>query len=299
MSDQLPADGPKVVALGGGHGLGAVLRAARSYASSITAVVSVADDGGSSGRLRREMEVLAPGDVRKSLVALASEHNVWSDAFEHRFHGGDLDGHAFGNLVLVGLAQSLGSFSRAVAECGALLDVVGWVYPATCDPVALKASVADGAWVEGQVEIEASREIGRVELVPPDVRTGPDALAAIAQADQIVIAPGSLFTSVVPVVCANDIQQAIASTSATVVQVANLVAVTPEVEGLDGTDHLRAVLDHGARVDVFCYSPHSALAVDPAAVEALGVTPVAADVADPGAGVHDPNRLARALAPLT
>lgn len=291
--------GPAVVALGGGHGLGVVLRAARRYAGSITAIVSVADDGGSSGRLRREMEVLAPGDVRKSLVALAGDGNVWADAFEHRFEGGDLDGHAFGNLVLVGLAESLGGFGDAVAECGRLLETVGRVYPATSDPVALKANAGEGVWVEGQVAIEGTHGVRRVELVPPDAAAWPEALAAIGRADQIVIAPGSLFTSVVPVVCVPEIRDALAAAKARVVQVANLVAVTPEVAGLDGTDHLRAVLDHGARVDTYCYSPASPLAVDGIALRALGVEPFAAVLADPGATVHDVERLARTLAALS
>jgi len=275
-----------------------VLRAARRYAGSITAIVSVADDGGSSGRLRREMEVLAPGDVRKSLVALAADDNVWASAFEHRFHGGELDGHAFGNLVLVGMAQSLGSFTRAIEECGVLVGSVGQVFPATSGPVALRAQVADGAWIEGQVAIEAAAGIERVDLVPADVSTSVAALDAIAEADQVVIAPGSLFTSVVPVVCAPDVQSALTKTAARVVQVANLTAATPEVHGLDGTDHLRAVLGHGGHVDTFCYSPLSALSVDVDAVAALGVDPVASDLADPGCAEHDVARLARALSAL-
>ena len=141
-SAALDPAGPAVVALGGGHGLAVALRAAREYAGSITAVVSVADDGGSSGRLRRDLGVPPPGDIRRCLVALSSEDTVWTEAFEHRFSGGDLDGHALGNLILVGLAESLGSFSAALDEAGRLLRTVGQVLPATVEPVVLKAELA-------------------------------------------------------------------------------------------------------------------------------------------------------------
>ena len=170
------ADGPAVVALGGGHGLATALRAIRRYAGSITAVVSVADDGGSSGRLRRDLGVPPPGDIRRCLVALAGDDRVWSDAFEHRFREGDLEGHALGNLVLVGLAETLGSFPRALDEAGRLLGAVGRVVPATVEPVTLKAELAD-SHVEGQVAVANSHGIRAIELVPADAVATPDAVA--------------------------------------------------------------------------------------------------------------------------
>jgi uncharacterized cofD-like protein len=299
----LDPSGPAVVALGGGHGLAAALRAARQYAGSIAAVVSVADDGGSSGRLRRDLGVPPPGDIRRCLVALADDDTVWTDAFEHRFAGGELDGHALGNLILVGLAEALGSFPAALDEAGRLLRTVGRVFPATIEPVVLKAVLASAGAagelsVEGQAAVANSGGIRRVELVPADAAAPPDAIAAIAAADQIVLAPGSLFTSVLPVLCVPELRAAVAGTRARVVEVANLRPQVPETEGLDGTAHLEAVLEHGARVDVLLYEEGGELIVDGARVREHGVEPVAAALARPNGMAHDSRQLAKALRAL-
>lgn len=288
----------RVVALGGGHGLSVALCALRTYATELTAVVSVADDGGSSGRLRRELGVPAPGDLRRCLVALAGDDTVWTRAFEHRFTSGELEGHALGNLVIVGLAETMGDFTGALDEAGRLLQAVGRVVPATVEPVVLKADV-EGRSVEGQVAVSASAgRIRRVELVPADAQADPNAVAALAHATQVVLAPGSLYTSLLPVLCVPGIRDAVTVAPGTIVQVANLRPQIPETEGLDAVDHLRAVLDHGGRVDTFLYDPDAMLATDPADVRTLGVEPVAASVArDDGLG-HDPQRLANALAAL-
>ena len=292
--------GPAVVALGGGHGLAVALRAIREYAGSITAIVSVADDGGSSGRLRRDHGVAAPGDVRRCLVALAEDDSVWAAAFEHRFSGGELDGHALGNLVIVGLAETLGHLPRALDEAGRLLGVVGTVLPATLEPVELKAEVqhpeqATTTQVAGEVAVANSHNIRRVELVPTDAAAPPDAVAAIAAADQVVIAPGSLYTSIVPVVCVRALREAIVATPARVVQVANLGPQLPETAGLDATDHLAAVLDHGARVDTFLYEEGGVLAVDEGRIRVWGVEPVSGSMASRNGHSHDPARLASML----
>jgi uncharacterized cofD-like protein len=286
---------PAVVALGGGHGLAVALTAARRYAGSITAVVSVADDGGSSGRLRRDLGVPPPGDVRKCLVALADEHGPWRDVFEHRFAGGDLEGHALGNLVLAGLTESLGDFVAALDEAARLLHAVGRVLPATTDAVVLKADV-DGGAVEGQVAVmNTDARIRRVEIVPRDAPACPDAVAAVAEADQVVLAPGSLYTSVLPVVCVPELREAVGKTGAPVVQVANLHPQLPETAGLDATDHLRAVVEHGGTVNTFLYQRNGPLTADEAAIRDLGATPVAGDIARPNGRAHDPQRLAAAL----
>ena len=290
------AHGPSVVALGGGHGLATVLRAIRRYAGTITAVVSVADDGGSSGRLRRDLGVLPPGDLRRCLVALADD-DTWATAFEHRFTGGELDGHALGNLVVVGLADTLGDFTAALDEAARVLRAVGRVLPATTEPVVLKAEVGEQE-VEGQVAVQNSRGIRRVELVPSDAPASPDAVAAIAAADQVVLAPGSLYTSLLPVLCVPGLRDAIGATPARVVQVANLRQQVPETLGLDGTQHLEAVLDHGARVDALLYGVDGALAFDDARVRALGVEPSGARLARPNGFVHDPEQLAKQLSAL-
>ena len=293
MSDPV---GGKVVALGGGHGLAVVLRAARRYAEHITAIVSVADDGGSSGRLRREFDVPAPGDLRKCLVALADPDSLWARAFEHRFEGGALDGHALGNLVLVGLAETLGDFNGAVDAAADLVGAVGRVLPATTERVVLKAEVEGASSVEGQVAVASTRgRIRPVELVPDDARAPPDAVRAILAADQVVIAPGSLFTSVLPVLAVGDLRDAVGRTDARVVQVSNLRSEVPETEGLDAADHLRAVLAHGARVDDFLYEEGGLLPCDPSAVAELGARAIAAHVAAPSRLVHDPAKLATAL----
>ncbi len=293
-----PAGGPSVVALGGGHGLANALTAAREYASSVTAIVNVADDGGSSGRLRRDFGVPAPGDLRRCLVALAGDDTVWTSAFEHRFGGGELGGHALGNLVLVGLSETLGDFTAALDEAGRLLHAVGRVLPATTDVVVLKADV-EGEPVEGQVAVMKSKgRIRRVELVPGDAAAPPEAGRAIEQADQVILGPGSLFTSVLAVLCVHELREAVLQAPGRVIQVANLRPEVPETAGLDATDHLRAVLEHGARVDTFLYEAQGRLAADEAVIAEWGVEPVGAQVARPDGLLHDPTKLAMALRSL-
>jgi uncharacterized cofD-like protein len=288
-----------VVALGGGHGLSMTLRAVRGYAGEITAVASVADDGGSTGRLRRDFGVPAPGDIRRCLVALAGDAPVWSDAFSHRFATGDVEGHALGNLMIVGLTETLnGDFCAALDEAGRLLDAVGRVLPATTDPVVLKADV-EGEAVEGQVAVQNSTgRIRQVGLIPSDAPACPDALAAIAAADQVVLAPGSLYTSLLPVICVPELRAALTETRAGVVQVCNLRPQEPETAGLDGADHLRAVLEHGGRVDRFLYEGGGELPADEDAIRDLGVEPVAGSVARSDGLAHDPLQLAEALRAL-
>ena len=288
---------PRVVALGGGHGLACVLRAARRYAGDLLAVVSVADDGGSSGRLRRDLDVMPPGDLRRCLVALADD-DLWPAAFEHRFSAGELEGHPLGNLVLAGLDETLGDPVAAIDAAARLLDAVGRVRPATAEPVVLKADV-DGESVEGQVAVmNVAGRIRRVELVPDDAAAHPDAVAAIAAADQVILAPGSLYTSLLPVLCVAGIRAAVAATPAQVVQVANLRSQPPETTGLDGADHLRAVLDHGTRVDVLLADADAPLRVDETLVAAWDVRLVTGHLARPSGLAHDPVRLAPALADL-
>jgi uncharacterized cofD-like protein len=289
----------KIVALGGGHGLAVALRAAREYAGEIAAIVTVADDGGSSGRLRRDLGVAAPGDLRKSLVALAQGDGPWPTAFEHRFATGELAGHALGNLVIVGLAESLGDLGQAVTECGRLLGTVGRVLPATVDPVILKADIG-GEAVEGQVAVELlarGAPVQRVGIVPADAPAPAEAITAIEEAEQIVLAPGSLYTSVLAVLCVPDIQAALVRASGRIVHVANVCA-DGETAGLDGTGQLRVLVEHGVRIDVLLHDPRLGLAVSENAVQELGVTPVAADIAAAGGRNHDPLKLAAALAAL-
>lgn len=283
--------GPAVVALGGGTGLSATLKAARRYAGDLTAIVSVADDGGSSGRLRSALGIPAPGDLRKCLVALADESATWSRAFEHRFDAGELDGHALGNLVIAGLFATTGDFQEALDIAARLLGTEGRILPATTGPVVLKGVGAAGE-VEGQVEVATMGRISAVSLVPPDAEPPPAAVEAILRADQVVIGPGSLFTSILAVVAVPALRQALAETAARKVYVANLRPQVPETEGYDTQAHVDALVAHGLTVDVVVRDPRAPVGGD------IGVGLVEAEVADARVITHDPARLAVTLADL-
>jgi uncharacterized cofD-like protein len=286
----------RVVALGGGHGLAATLAAARRYADDLVAIVSVADDGGSSGRLRAAFGIPPPGDLRKCLVALADPESLWTSAFEHRFGAGELEGHAFGNLVLAGLAASTGDFEQALAEAGRLLGAVGRVIPATVEPVVLKAVVrganGGGDSITGQVAVGSSEGIAGVSLVPEDARAPEAAIAALARADQVVLGPGSLFTSVLAVVAVPAVRDALAVTPGRKVYVCNLRPQLPETAGYDVAAHVDALRAHGLDVDVVLCHPDSLPA------GRLDVECVERPVARPDGTAHDPVLLAAALEDL-
>jgi uncharacterized cofD-like protein len=282
--------GPAVVGLGGGHGLAATLAAARRYAGDITAVVSVADDGGSSGRLRKEFGIPAPGDVRRCLVELAaSRDGAWARAFGMRFDRGSLAGHALGNLVLAALSSTTGSFAGAIEEASSLLGTVGRVLPATAAPVVL-TGVRDGQLVEGQTALMDGGGITSVAVSPEGAAAGDGVVEAIEAADQVVLGPGSLFTSVLAVAVVPSIREALAARSGGVVFVCNL-RPSKETFGFDVAMHLRALADHGVR-------PHAAL-VDPSGIEmgsvGAGCPVVTAALARPNGWSHDVDRLAAAL----
>lgn len=286
----------RVVALGGGHGLAASLSAVRRYADDVCAIVSVADDGGSSGRLRA-LGIPPPGDLRKCLVALADPSSVWAAAFEHRFDAGDLEGHAFGNLVIAGLAASTGSFEAALAEAGRTLGVVGRVVPATVEPVVLKAVVrsagGSGAGsITGQVAVAGSEGIAGVSLVPADAPAPAAAVEALATADQVVIGPGSLFTSVLAVVAVPDLRRALATTPGRKVYVCNLRPQLPETAGYDVAAHVDALRAHGLDIDAVVCHP------DSLPLGLLDVECVLRPVARPDGTGHDPALLAAALEDL-
>jgi uncharacterized cofD-like protein len=293
------SDGPKVVAIGGGHGLATTLRAARCYASQLTAVVSVADDGGSSGRLRKIAGIPAPGDLRRCLVAMAPESSQWARAFEYRFGSGDLAGHALGNLVIAGLAASSGDFGWALQMASDLLATVGRVLPASSVPVVLKAEAA-GRQVMGQVEVSNTAAISSVAVVPADAPSPPEVLEAIACADQVIIGPGSLYTSVLAACVVPGVRQALEARSGGRVYVANLRPQPPETAGFGELDHLRAVLAHKVPVDAMVKMPTGwPGACTPQEVAALGVRPVVAEVALADGSGHDPVALAAVLSQLS
>lgn len=283
--------GPRVVALGGGHGLAATLSAVRQYAGEVTAVVSVADDGGSSGRLRKAFGIPAPGDLRRCLVALGEPDSVWARTFEHRFPAGELEGHAVGNVVIAGLASATGDFGVALEEAGRMVGAVGRVLPATVGPVVLKA-VAAGGDVEGQVAVSNAGRIRAVSIVPPDAAAPQQALAALAAADQVVIGPGSLFTSVLAVVVVEQLREALATTSAQKVYVCNLRPQVPETDGYDAAAHVRALAAHGVDVD------HVLVDEQTMPCGQLDLPCWSLSLAQAGGLGHDPARLAGALSDL-
>lgn len=287
----VPAAGPAVAALGGGHGLAASLRALRRYARTITAVVSVADDGGSSGRLRDAFGIISPGDLRKCLVALGDPSSLWCAVLEHRFGAGELEGHALGNLVLLGLAEVTGDFSRALEAAGSLVGAVGRIVPATAGPVVLKAVSADGE-IHGQVAVARAGRIHRVSVVPPDAEAPSAAVEAILSADQVVIGPGSLYTSILAVVAVPDIADALARSRARKVYVCNLRPQVPETEGYDVGHHVDALAAHGLEVDVVVADPRWM------PTGQVGVPVVQASVGRDDGAAHDPSQLAAVLADL-
>lgn len=282
---------PKVVAIGGGHGLAATLRAARRYTDDVTAVVSVADDGGSSGRLREMLEIIPPGDLRKCLVALAEPASLLASAFEYRFADDELAGHSLGNLILAGLMDSADDPIAALDEACRLLGAHGRVLPATTDRVVLKADAARGS-VAGQVAVMGTDNIRTVSLVPADPTAPVDAVDALARADQIVLGPGSLFTSVLAAVAVPGIREAINSSWARKVYVCNLRPQVPETESFDVGMHLAALQAHGIVVDVaLCDTTRIALGD-------TGVAVVDVPLARPNGLAHDPSLLAIALSEL-
>ena len=292
----------KVVGLGGGHGLATTLEAARLYASDITAVVTVADDGGSSGRLTRELGVLPPGDIRNCLVAL-SENTELSELFQHRFTSGALTGHTVGNLVIAALTEQTGDFAAAVDAAGRLMSIKGRVFPATTEHVDLRARV-EGGVVKGQVAVAQSRApIQAVYLKPPDPVAYEPAVEAILEADQVVLGPGSLFTSLIATLLVPDIARGLRETRAKRVFVCNSRMQKGETEGLPASAHVEALLAHVGpyAVDtIVVQAPVRAadgVAVDSDALGFLNIGVVAADVATPEGG-HIPERLAEVLAGL-
>lgn len=293
--------GPQVVAVGGGHGLAASIRAVRGYAAGVTAVVSTADDGGSTGRLRSGMKVPAVGDLRRCLVAMADAGDrPLGEAFEYRFAGTDVEGHALGNLVLAALDAVTGDFLAAVDEVARLLGLdpeVARVLPATVEPVELHGRTVAGDEVGGQVAVAHHGEIEDVWLEPDGVVPPAGVPQAIGEADQVVLGPGDLYTSVLAAAVVDGLREALAMTRARRVYVCNLRADNPESRGYDVGRHLAALAAHGVEVDVAVVDEDCPLPLGSLGSE--GRTEVVrADVARPHGLAHDSDKLGRVLASL-
>ena len=256
----------RVVALGGGTGLSTVLRGLKEYVATrkkertplpiadLAAVVTVTDDGGSSGRLRREYRVLPPGDIRNCMVALSKDEHLLGELFQYRFPlGRGLAGHSFGNLFLTALTNITGDFSQAIQVSAQVLAIRGRIFPSTAQNVTLEAELENGTIVAGETTISRSRKpIARVRLVPRRVRPVREALEALRAADLILVGPGSLYTSIIPNLLVGEIEEVIAHSRATRVYIANLMTQPGETQHYSVADHVRAIYHH-TRPGLFDY----------------------------------------------
>ena len=318
------AKGPRIVAIGGGTGLATLLRGLKQHTSNITAIVTVADDGGSSGALREELGIPPVGDIRNCIAALADAEPLMSELLGYRFPGGTrvegepvetqpggLGGHPVGNLLIAALtALEGGDFEEGVRRMNRVLAVRGMVVPASATPINLVARTRDGVTVTGQSVIMRTRSIERVFIEPSDVRASDDALAAIAEADLVVLGPGSLYTSVLPVLLIPDIRRAVADAPGMRIYVANVAMQRGETEGYDLADHVEALVANTQPdlVDLVLGNDQadSADGAEPVSVDAVrarwppAVDPVPHLVTDTVANPeaphhHDPERLAAAI----
>jgi uncharacterized cofD-like protein len=243
--------GPRIVALGGGHGLSTLLSGLKLYTDNITAIVAVADDGGSSGRLRQDFGILPPGDIRRCLAALAEAEPLMTRLFEHRFSTGEgLEGHTFGNLFITALAEVTGSFEEAIREANRVLAVRGQIVPATLDDVVLWAELAGdeggpGEHISGESRIaKGGQPIKRVYLQPADAVASRAAISAIRDADLVLLGPGSLYTSLLATMMIGEITQAIRSSSALRVYICNVATEPGETDHFGVQAHIQALVDH-------------------------------------------------------
>ena len=238
--------GPKIVAVGGGTGLSTMLKGIKKITNNITAVVTVGDDGGSSGRLRQEMGILPPGDIRNCIAALADDEDLVTKLFQYRFKAGEgLEGHSFGNLFLTALCAITGNMVKAVQESSKVLNIRGRVLPSTLDDMKLSSEMEDGSIVEGESNIpETGKKIKRLFTVPANCKPLPEVIQAIKEADLIILGPGSLYTSVIPNLLIKEISEAISKSSAKKIYVCNIMTQPGETTGYTASDHIQAILNH-------------------------------------------------------
>ena len=241
---RLRGRGPRIVAIGGGTGISSLLRGLKTYTSNLSVIVTVADDGGSSGRLRDEYRVLPPGDFRQCLIALADAEPLMKQLFDHRFKEGSLDGHAFGNLFIMAMADVTGNFEQALRESGKVLAVKGTIVPSTLQDVTLVASINGGS-VVGESKIpKQNGPISHVFLKPDGVQVNPEAAQAILSAELIIVGPGSLYTSILPNLLVEGMVEAIKASPALKLYICNVAAQPGETEGYNVEDYLRVIREH-------------------------------------------------------
>ncbi len=309
---------PRVVVLGGGHGLANMLRGLKAYTKNITAIVSVADDGGGSGILRKDLGILPPGDIRNCILALANAEPTMEELIDYRFEGGQLAGQSFGNLFLAALNGISDTFDQAVRRMGEVLAITGRVLPVTNQDVHLEAEFENGVRVLGESKIfrvkkETDARIRRIRLVPDRPQALPESLEAIEQADLVVLGPGSLYTSVLPNLLVPGVTDAMGRSGALKVLAMNLMTQDGETENYTGADHVRALMEHCGKnlVDV-CVANNAPIDPEVQAlyrregaepidlrreeIEAMGIAVREFPLADDGTFArHAPLKLAQAL----
>jgi len=246
--------GPNIVAIGGGTGLSTLLDGLKEFTSNITAIVAVADEGGSSGRLREEFGILPPGDIRNCLVSLAEAPQLMRDLFQYRFQEGNgIKGHSFGNLFITAMTQVTGSFEEAIRESSEVLAIRGRVIPSSLDRIRLRAEYSDGSIKDGEDKIpKVGKPIRKIFLLPENAKSNPEALEVIEQADIIVLGPGSLFTSVVPNLLIRDITERICKKDALKIYICNVMTQSGETDGFTAYDHVKALISHTRRDIINC-----------------------------------------------
>jgi uncharacterized cofD-like protein len=308
--------GPRIVTVGGGTGLSMLLSGLKEYTSNITAIVTVADDGGSSGRLRQQFDILPPGDIRNCLVALADAPALMRDLFQFRFDKtSELSGHSFGNLFITVMTRLTGDFEKAIKETSKVLALRGEVIPSTLDNVSLVAQYKDGSIIEGENNIpKAHKLIDKVFLKPAESSATPDAVRSIKEAQMIILGPGSLYTSIIPNLLIKEIAQTIASSSAIKVYVCNVMTQPGETDGFSASDHVKTLITHShPRVLDYCidntgeipqdvlkrYAQQDSYIVinDRKKIENMGYRVIEDDfgIVEDGVVRHDPVRLARII----
>lgn len=309
--------GPRIVVVGGGTGLSALLRGLKQYTSNLTAIVTVGDDGGSSGRLRRELGILPPGDVRNCLVALAEKEDLMEELFSYRFENGTLADHSLGNLFLAGLAGRFGDFQKGIEHVGKVFALKGEVFPSTLSPVTLEACFEDGRSVNGETAIrEAYGRIKGLKISPANCEPLPGALKAIDEADLIILGPGSLYTSIIPNLLVTGLRDKIAEVKAPCLYICNMMTEPGETDGYTIEDHLNVIHDHAGRdlIDVVLaakekipkdvmarYQEEGACMVEgnPTAIEKMGLKYYESSFYAGGSVVrHDPDKLAKEILKL-
>ncbi len=314
------AQGPRIVALGGGTGLSTMLRGLKVHSSNITAIVTVSDDGGSSGRLIKEKGMIPPGDIRNCLVALADAERSMTDLFQHRFQkdSGNLSGHAVGNLLIAALVdQARGDFEKAIEMASDVLNIRGRVVPATLDHVTLRALLNNGQEICGETAIvEAGHRIKKIYLDPPDVHPHKAALEAIRDADLICIGPGSVYTSIIPNLLVPGLAQGLKETQAVKVYICNVMTQPGESDSFSASEHVTAILTNTesrifdyvlvntgvpseASVEKYRESGQFLVDADVDRIRAMGFRPILGDYTSESDFVrHDPLKVATRLMAL-